>query len=46
MYKLDKLESISNFGLINITDLTGINLEEDKTAELEIAKSNDNYHIR
>ena len=31
MYKLDKLESFSNFGLINITDLTGINLEEDKT---------------
>jgi len=31
MYKLDKVESISNFGLINITDLTGINLEDDKT---------------
>ena len=33
MYKLDKVESISDFGLINITDLTGINLEEDKVVK-------------
>ena len=31
MYKLDKIESIDGFGLINITDLTGTLLEDDKT---------------
>ncbi len=31
MYKLDKVDNITNYGLIKITDLLGINLEETKT---------------
>ena len=30
MYKLDKLDNLYNYGLINIEDLSGINIEDDK----------------